>query len=108
MKTAIYSACVILALALAARARADEVIFNNGDRLTGTIKSVAGQVLEFAKGAMSKMASDDKKPDLANAWGSLSRLLLLDSILVSNRAPGEKFFGMTERLSIALGKISYS
>jgi ferritin-like metal-binding protein YciE len=35
-----------------------------------TIKSVAGQVMEFAKGTMSKMASDERVKDFLCAYGA--------------------------------------
>jgi putative salt-induced outer membrane protein YdiY len=59
MKTTLCSACVILAL-LSTRARADEVIFNNGDRLTGTIKKVDGGKLTIKTDVAGEVSVDLK------------------------------------------------
>jgi hypothetical protein len=45
-----------------------------------------------------QQAEVQKKTDLVNALGGLKRLLELDFTLLANRAPGERFFGPTDKL----------
>ena len=53
-------AAVIVMLALSTSLRADEVIFNNGDRLTGTITSVAGGKLTIKTDVAGEVSVDMK------------------------------------------------
>jgi hypothetical protein len=58
MKNAILAAFVVLSLSVSLRA--DEVIFNNGDKLTGTVKSVAGGKLTIKTDVAGEVSVDLK------------------------------------------------